>query len=610
MLAAALVAPLAAAPAAATATTDSTGTSAVRVTLAGAPFRDAAGRTWAAATGTVGGRAATTPLTSVAGTTDDGLYARPRVGLSAQPVRVPAAGTYRMTLHLVENYHTAVGRRVLSVTAEGRPVVTGLDLVATAGPRTAHRVTADVEVRDGVLDLALTASRDLTTLSAVEAVLLPTTSTGGAATDAAPTTRPAFPLRASADGTRLVDAVGAPFTYLADTPWLAPTSLDQAATRALLDTRAAQGFTAVQLSALAFLHRDDPRNAYGDLPFVGGTDLARPLEVGARTTDPASPDYDYWDHLDWVVDQAAQRGLAVTLVPSWYGYAGEDWRRHLTTTAATSYGRFLATRLGDAPNLVWMLGGDNNPTSDDTARVPAGGDRSDRTAATDAMAAAIRAAEPVRHLMTYHARRTVSSLVHFGDRPWHTLVSAYADERVAAAVAAASGRGRPVVVTEAYYDGRTSTPVLDARRLRTQAWAAVLGGAGYAYGHEAVWDLDGTWRTALSAPSAADVTRLRTLLRPLGPVRPGPTVLLAGAGDPATTDRAVTGCAGRTALTYVPTPRTLTVDLAALGGTTVRLAWLSPATGVRTELGDRPASGSVRLTTPGTADAVLVIEAR
>ncbi|WP_129336159.1 DUF4038 domain-containing protein [Cellulomonas endophytica] len=596
-------------------------TSAVRVNAGGGALVDAAGRTWAADAGAVGGRASTQTDGDVAGTTEDALYRQLRVGMTGYALKVPAAGTYRVTLHMQENYHTAVGARVFSARAEGTTVFTDLDLVRTAGPRTAYAVSKDVAVTDGTLDLAFSARTNLSTVSAIEAVLSsPTTGTVGPSpsptplpspTTPAPTGPVAFPVRASADGTALVDAQGAPFTYLADTPWLAPTKLDQAGMRTLLDTRRAQGFTAVQMSVLHFFGQQSQstKNAYGDLPFVGGYDLARPLEVGARTSNPASPDYDYWDHIAWVVEQAQARGLAITLVPSWYGYDGQDWRPRVNTTNAKVYGTFLGQRLGHYGNIVWMLGGDNNPVGD-VEKVSTTADRSDKVAATDAMAYAIRAAEPVRHLMTYHAARTVSSHVHFAGRSWHTLASAYANEYTHKWAVASSGKGIPVVVTEAYYDNRPKAPVLDHRKLRAEAWWSVLSGAGFAYGHENVWDVDGAWSTGIRDGSASDIGRIRTILAPFGPVKASRTVLTSGAGTTNGLDAAVTGRAGSTAVTYVPTSRSVTVDLDALGGSQVQLVWVDPATGTTRTVGTVPAQGTKTLSWPGWSDAVLLMTAR
>lgn len=428
-----------------------------------------------------------------------------------------------------------------------------------------------------------------------------------------------YPLVASADRRGLRTSDGTAFHYVADTAWLALAKLDQAGFRALLDARRAQGFNTVQVSVLDFLHRSDSRNAYGDEPFVGGTDLSRPKVAGGRTTNPSSADYDYWDHVDWAIDQAAARGMQLNLVPSWYGYQGEDWRGHVTSGNAAAYGTFLGKRLGGKKNIMWLLGGDNNPSGDDD-RVRSGLDRGDKTLATNRMGAAIRAAEPVRHLMSYHAKRGVASWRDFDDSSWHTYSSAYARELTYETVGASYGRTspvRPVVMTEAWYDARTRDPVLDRQRLRAQAyWTFLAGGVGYAYGHQSVWDLDSDWRTAVRAGSAVDVQRLTRLLDDPGmtglrPDRGDRRMLATGYGESGTRSRAASARnAARTlGVAYVPSRRTVRVESSAFAGGSYRLTWVNPATGSSSSAGTwSTSSGDRGATYPQDwSDAVLVV---
>ena len=437
---------------------------------------------------------------------------------------------------------------------------------------------------------------------------------GGTGPDARGVT---FPLVASDDGRSLLTSDGEPFPYLADTVGLAPSRLDVDELRRLLDTRADQGFTALQVSLLPFVHLPGGlENALGD-PAVRGTDLSAPVEVGERTSDPASPDYDYWDHVDVLLTLAAERDLQVTVVPSWYGYQGEDWRGSVDAGSAAAYGRFVGERLGHHPNLMWLLGGDNDPLGD-VAKVPDGGATGDVKDATRAMAEAIVETEAVPHLMSYHAERRVSSLQFFADDDWHTFTSAYSAELTWQAVADSSGRGDPVVMTEAYYDGREEA-VLDRRALRAQAWWSVLGGAGFAYGHEDVWDLDPghgpdsdagvTWTEALDDPSALDVGVLAEAVRDLVPLRPADDdVLVAGRGDGAGRAVAALAADGRTALVYLPEARPVEVALDAVGGDRVAVSWLDPADGEVQEDGVHPATGTTEVTPPdGLEDSVLIL---
>ena len=434
--------------------------------------------------------------------------------------------------------------------------------------------------------------------------------------------RPAYPVRASADGASLVDAKGHPFLYLADTVWLAPSRLDRDGMRHLLDVRAAQGFTTVQVSVLPFVHLPGGlANAHGDTA-VRGTDLSAPREIGRRTSDPRHPHYDYWDHLDVLLTLAADRGMQLTLVPSWYGYLGEDWRGHVDARSARAYGRFLGARLGHHRNLMWLLGGDNDPVGN-AQRARGGSSRSrDVLRATRAMAEAIRQSEAVPHLMSYHTSRSATSLDHFARDRWHTFASAYSGALTWREVTRSRGRGVPVVLTESYYDGREEYTVLDRREQRAQAWWSVLGGAGYAYGHEDVWDLDpghgphsrggaASWRHALGAASARDVGVLARTVDDLLPLTPADDVFVAGRSGGSARASAARSADGRTALVYVAQHRTIEVKVAALGRRGFTAAWLDPATGARRAVAVPRADYAVRLRPPADLDdAVLVLRRR
>ena len=84
----------------------------------------------------------------IAGTTDDELYRTYRRGTFAY--RLPVAnGTYRVTLR----FATPARIGVFNVNAERQRVITGLDVLAEAGPNTALDRTFSTTVTDGVLDL-------------------------------------------------------------------------------------------------------------------------------------------------------------------------------------------------------------------------------------------------------------------------------------------------------------------------------------------------------------------------------------------------------------------------------------------------------------------------
>ena len=426
----------------------------------------------------------------------------------------------------------------------------------------------------------------------------------------------AGPIRASSDGRSLVDDYGDPFLYVADTVWLAPSRLDQAEVRELLDIRAMQHFSVVQMSVLPFLHLGSTSNAYGH-DAVSGRDIGSPVEVGGRTHDDTDPDYDYWDHVDYILTQAAARGLHVTLVPSWYGWEGADWRGYVNEQNASAYGTFIGARLGHHRNILWLLGGDNDPVGE-VSYVPEGGSTADVVVATRAMANAIAQAEPVPHLASYHASRRVGSLEFFADDAWHTFASAYGDTTTWDEVAEATGRGVPVVMTEAHYDARNRNPILSERELRTQGWWSLFGGAGFAYGNESIWDLEpghgsdsgygGTWQDYLDVPSTRHVEVMATMLEGRWPVQPNDALVLSDLHAGNQRISAATSNAGDRAWVYLPASGAVSVDLAALGGDTVAWRWMDPRDGSTTAETNEPAQGQLTVTAPeGFEDAILVL---
>lgn len=95
------------------------------------------------------------PVRPVAGTRDQAPYESWRSGDFTYAIPVPR-GRYRVTLHMFEpDAAVKPGARLFTVSAEGRPVLRGLDVVKAAGaPMTALVRMFEVAVKDDTLDLA------------------------------------------------------------------------------------------------------------------------------------------------------------------------------------------------------------------------------------------------------------------------------------------------------------------------------------------------------------------------------------------------------------------------------------------------------------------------
>ncbi|MCA0330498.1 MAG: metallophosphoesterase [Actinobacteria bacterium] len=127
------------------------------------------GQTYVRSTGFTGGKAGSLPKLAVTGRLGDAVLRTTWVGMSRWSAVVPN-GRYEVTLAMAETYWTAKGKRVFSATAEGVTMFTALDLFATAGARTEVDRALVVDVVDGRIDLAFTATVDKAMVSAIAVV--------------------------------------------------------------------------------------------------------------------------------------------------------------------------------------------------------------------------------------------------------------------------------------------------------------------------------------------------------------------------------------------------------------------------------------------------------
>jgi Malectin domain/IPT/TIG domain len=82
---------------------------------------------------------------------------------------VPYIGSYKLTMYFAETYFTVAGKRIFTVAAEGKNILTNLDVVASTGGilrPVSH--TFMVNVTDGVLSLQFSSSVDRAMISAIE----------------------------------------------------------------------------------------------------------------------------------------------------------------------------------------------------------------------------------------------------------------------------------------------------------------------------------------------------------------------------------------------------------------------------------------------------------
>ncbi|QHW30808.1 DUF4038 domain-containing protein [Paenibacillus rhizovicinus] len=427
-------------------------------------------------------------------------------------------------------------------------------------------------------------------------------------------------LRVSGNNRFLERGDGTLFFWLGDTAWELFHRLDRDEAKRYLVNRAGLGFNVIQAVALAEFEGATTPNAHGRLPFKAGAD---------GMPDPLRPDmdgpYSYWDHVDYIVDAAAELGLYVALLPTWgdkfhqaFGFGPEI----LNLSNARAYGEWIGARYRDRANIVWVLGGDRWLTTRTHFDL------------VNEMAEGLAAGDDGSHLMTFHPPGGQTSSTFMHREPWldfnmiqsgHRHLGERQSDRLVAADYARTPV-KPVLDGEPCYEDHPrdhdaeKNGYFDAADVRTAAYYAVLSGAfGHTYGHNSVWSMAKeagdrfimTWEQALDRPGAMQMGHLRNLIETrTGPGRmPDPAMIegnRSGANRMAASRDA--GCA----LLYSPNGIPFYAALDRLEAGLVRASWSDPRSGGMTDAGEYRGKGTWLFVPPSSGrgeDWVLVLEA-
>lgn len=433
-------------------------------------------------------------------------------------------------------------------------------------------------------------------------------------------------LQVSENGRYLVDGDGRPFFYLADTAWELFHRLNREEADRYLSDRAAKGFTVIQAVALAELDGLNTPNAYGHRPLVDNDPAQPNVKEGTQN--------DYWDHVDDIVNRAAELGLVVGFLPTW----GDKWHGKgsaapavFTPENATIYGRWLGNRYREQP-IIWILGGDRSIENDAHRAIIA------------AMAKGLREGDGGAHLITFHPPGGEGSATWFHDAPWLDFNMRQ--------------NGHVIEFTERYsktradYDRQPTKPVLDGEPIyedhpvsfnaknlghstaadvrRPLYWDLFSGACGHTYGHHSVWQMwqPGRepinnpllpWSEAIDQPGAAQMQYGRRLIesRPMLSRIPDDSLVVVerastsvpGAGSRrfvATRDES-----GSYAMVYAPVGRPFTVDLSKLSAKRLKAWWFDPRSGKAESIGEFDNEGQRRFVPPNPGelmDWVLVLD--
>ena len=455
--------------------------------------------------------------------------------------------------------------------------------------------------------------------------------------DFARPTSPAYPLKASPNKRHLVDQNDVPFLMVGDSPQTLIANLSQADAATYINNRRRYGINTLWINILCNYSdgcNKDATTFDGIKPFIIDGDISTP--------NPA-----YFQRADNVIDMAALSGMTVLLDPietsSWL-----DTLRMNGIAKAFAYGQFIGNCYKNFPNIIWMHGNDFQSwqTATDDALV-------------QAVARGIRSTDP-NHIHTVELNYLTSGSLD--DPSWAPLIdldAAYTYFPTYAQVLTEYNRPAfmPVFMVEANYEFEhiSNTDGGSTKNLRQQEyWTMLSGATGQLYGSFHTWRLAKGWETNLDTSGVIELGYMKNLFasKKWYDLTPDQThSVVIGGYDPISgligsvmasfgnssglvgrvlmhlrklssfssipTNTYVTAARsadGSLVIAYMPSIRTITVDMSKLAGP-VTARWYDPTNGMYINASGSPFanSGEREFVPPaqndaGDGDWILVLE--
>lgn len=416
---------------------------------------------------------------------------------------------------------------------------------------------------------------------------------------------------------------GTPFFWLGDTGWALFERLNREEVKYYFEKRKEQGFNVIQAALLFDINGLNAPNAYGDTPLKNLDSVIPNFTPGNSFKD--STEYDYWDHADYIIQQAAKTGLFIAVLPCWGEYVLP--REHTkalfqTTIQAYNYGNFVGKRYHAYKNILWVLGGDRlpdeKPDGVEMWRAMAKGIAdgvngiSDQNGNTDYSTT----------LMTYHCFDSSSKWFQNDSwldmNMWGSYHIDYNNPRNYK-LAEADYKLKPIKPTingEASYEFHPVnyqknnghfTPY-DVRQ--SAYWSVFAGTCGHTYGCNPVWQFYDKgrqplimakryWKDALNAEGANQMKFLKNLIesRPMLDLKPMQSLLIKTQNSYFEHCQAIAG--KDYAFIYISEGYSQKIQMGKISGKKVVAWWFNPRNGEAVKIGEYKNSGEVEFTPPG-----------
>lgn len=431
----------------------------------------------------------------------------------------------------------------------------------------------------------------------------------------------------SENGRYLTTGNGEPFFWLGDTGWLLFSKLNREEANTYLENRKQKGFNVIQVMVL---HEVPSVNVYGDSSIIN-KDVSKPaITEGNDFKD--SKAYDFWDHVDYIIDLAEKKGIYMALVPVWGTNVKE---KKVSVSQAKIYAEFLAKRYRDKNNIIWLNGGDIKG--------------SDGLEVWNAIGETLRVNDP-NHLITFHPRGRTGSSTWFHKASWNDFDMIQSghrryDQDTSAKESLHYGEDnwkyietdyklkptKPTIDGEPSYEGipqglhDTIEPRWTAADVRRYGYWSVFAGAfGYTYGNNAVMQMykltdkkpaygpKAPWTTEINAAGATQMKHLKDLMLSRSYFDRVPDQTLIAGKNGEKYERVIGTKGEEFAMLYTYTGKNFSVQMGKIDGDEVKASWFDPRTGKTMLIGTFENKGIKEFNPPGKPkngnDWVLVLD--
>jgi hypothetical protein len=418
-----------------------------------------------------------------------------------------------------------------------------------------------------------------------------------------PPTQPGkmLPLQVSPNGRYFVTSDGKPFFVAGDTAYFLAKNSKRDDIDYYFKDCAQRGINVIFMS---FVHRYNQGNAFGDMPW-SGNNAGRIITTPGNNPNNAQ-EYDYWDHVDFIIDKAEEHKLYLFMMPLFVtlgadGYAAFSGGSHVT------YAKWLGERYKNRTHITYVLGGDNDPKPNQVtlwrefAKALATGANDGQSPDYTKVFCSYLPTGEESSSTWFHKDEWLDFNIQQTHRHFHLIYPMVKrDYNLTPA--------KPTVDGEPLYENHHSVSA-SQREIRRQFYQFQMGGGFFVFGEQNVKELKPAWKANLNSPGRRAFIAMKNALekKEWWKLVPDQSVIASGAGSPPNISVASISSDGDFAFIYFDTNKALSINMSKFKGA-ARATWINPANG-ETQSGGGPYTGTQSLKPPsGLEDALLLLE--